>query len=86
MELKISKSTLRPFHETAIQDTVSTVDYGLLRFFSYVTWLSKGPDREGAGLWEQETLVLVVAGTNGSKTWEWVLACGQVWERLRGGH
>lgn len=47
MEIKIAKSTLRPFHETAIQDTVSTVYYGLLRVFSYVTWLSKAPDKGG---------------------------------------
>lgn len=43
------------------------------------------PTGKGAGLWEQETSP-VVAETNGSKTWEWVLACGQVWVRLRGGH
>ncbi|KAI1241935.1 ZAR1-like protein, partial [Lamprotornis superbus] len=42
---------------------------------SYVTWLSKAQG-EGAGLWEQETSP-VVAGTNGTKTWEWVLASGQ---------
>lgn len=82
MAIETSKSMLRPLHETAIR--VSTVYEGLLTFFSYVTWLSKAQG-EGVGLWEQESSP-VVAGINGSKTWECVLACGQLWVRLRGGH
>lgn len=32
-----------------------------------MTWFSKAPDRERAGLWEQETVEATVAGTNCSK-------------------
>lgn len=40
-----------------------------------MTWLSKAQG-EGAGLGEQETSP-VVAGTNGSKTWEWSWPLGR---------